>query len=525
MSRVYDTIEPAVIDDVMLMMAIKEQGPKNQAGKIADQEGIDYKDVINLRLDFRNILQIENLWSFSSLTRLSLDNNIIERIDGLDSLVHLVWLDLSFNNIEKIDGLSSLKKLQDLTLCSNRISKIEKLDSLEQLQVLSLGCNFLSNLNDLVYLRQFKHLQSVNLSQNPFCQKEDEYKAFTIAYLPNLVYLDFRMIDPESRAAAKEKYFMDLGQLEEEEVISQRKKSEEKKNVEALEQHTLAYVENLDGNPLYLEMYDEDSDGKKLNKLPNMEEDILPVFEEKFSDVCMKIFEYGMEAAEIRKSEVDTFFTCIEEAKAANRAKSADAVEQFTNYKLDVFAMITTTKEQSHVDSLVSKFNEEIQALWDNLMTLELQLVDQLEDTIKEFERNLADLVSGFLEKIQARFVQLRELENTHSEKLLEISINMLEKILKSEVDADQITDDLRELFVDKDSVTNAVSASHDRHLYVIDAREDRIVSRINSWMTGLIDQVHAKEEIERNRNRVVEINHLCDNLRDEMEDLDIVAV
>ena len=524
MSRVYDTIEPAVIDDVMLTMAIKEQGPKNQAGKIADQEGIEYKDVLALRLDFRNILQIENLWSFSNLVRLALDNNIIERIDGLETLVHLVWLDLSFNNIETIDGLNSLTKLQDLTLCSNRITKIENLDALEELQVLSLGCNFLSELNNLVYLRQFKNLQSINLSQNPFCQNED-YKAFTIAYLPNLVYLDFRMIDPESRAAAKEKYFMDLGQLEEEEVIVQRKKSEEKKQVEALELHTLAYVEHLDGNALYLEMYDEDSDGKKLNKLPSMEEDILPVFEEKFSDVCMKIFEYGMEAAEVRNSEVDTFFTCVEDAKSANRAKSADAVEQFTNYKMDVFAKISSTKEQAYVDSLLTKFNEERQNLWDTLMTLELQLVDQLEDTIKEFERNLAELVSGFLEKIQARFVQLRDLENTHSEKLLEISINMLEKILKSEVDADQITDDLRELFVDKDSVTNAVSASHDRHLYVIDAREDRIVSRINGWMTNLIDQIHAKEEIERNRNRVVEINHLCDNLREEMDSMDMAAV
>ncbi len=524
MSRVYDTIEPAVIDDVMLMEAIKEQGPKNQAGKIADAEGIEYKDVLNLRLDFRNILQVENLWSFSNLVRLALDNNIIERIDGLETLVNLVWLDLSFNNIEKIEGIHTLTKLQDLTLCSNRITTIENLDELKELQVLSLGCNFLSDLNNLKYLRRFQNLQSINLSQNPFCQNE-EYKAFTIAYLPNLIYLDFRMIDPESRAAAKEKYYMDLGQLEEEEVVIQRKESEERKRVEQLEQHTIAYVEQLDGNALFLEMYEEDADGKKLSKLPGMEEDILPVFEEKFSEVCLKIFEYGTEQAEVRKSEVDTFFSCIEEAKSANRAKSADAVEQFTNYKLDLFAKISSTKEQAYVDSMGSKFNEEVQILWDTLMTLELQLVDQLEDTIKEFERNLADLVSGFLEKIQAHFVQLRELENAHSEKLLEMSINMLEKILKSEVDADQITDDLRELFVDKDSVTNAVSASHDRHLYVIDGREDRISSRINGWMTSLIDEVHAKEEVERNRNRVVEINHLCDNLRDEIDAMDVVGV
>ena len=42
MSRLYDTIEPSVIDDDMLHKAVEEQGPKEEAGKIAKQEGIDF---------------------------------------------------------------------------------------------------------------------------------------------------------------------------------------------------------------------------------------------------------------------------------------------------------------------------------------------------------------------------------------------------------------------------------------------------------------------------------------------------
>ena len=54
MSRLYDTVEPAVIDDEMLRKAVEEQGPKEEAGRIAKQEGISYFDVITLRLDFRS---------------------------------------------------------------------------------------------------------------------------------------------------------------------------------------------------------------------------------------------------------------------------------------------------------------------------------------------------------------------------------------------------------------------------------------------------------------------------------------
>ena len=54
MSRLYDTVEPSVIDEEMLMRAVEEQGPKEEAGKIAKIEGIDFADVASLRLDFKS---------------------------------------------------------------------------------------------------------------------------------------------------------------------------------------------------------------------------------------------------------------------------------------------------------------------------------------------------------------------------------------------------------------------------------------------------------------------------------------
>ena len=54
MSRLYDTVEPAVIDDAMLRSTIEEQGPQEEAGNIAKKDGFFYEEIISLRLDFKS---------------------------------------------------------------------------------------------------------------------------------------------------------------------------------------------------------------------------------------------------------------------------------------------------------------------------------------------------------------------------------------------------------------------------------------------------------------------------------------
>lgn len=189
------------MDDDMLKLVVREQGPQEEAGQLAKQEGILFKDVLSLKLDFQNILRIDNLWQFESLRKLQLDNNIIERIEGLENLINLVWLDLSFNNIEAIEGLDALVNLEDLSLFNNRISKIDSLDALVKLQVLSLGNNQIGNMMNIIYLRRFKDLRALSLSGNPVAKAED-YRMFIWAYLPGLVYLDSRRIDDHMEAGA-----------------------------------------------------------------------------------------------------------------------------------------------------------------------------------------------------------------------------------------------------------------------------------------------------------------------------------
>ena len=110
-----------VIDDSLLKQAIIDTYGLTGSFFHPLDEKIDFNSVTSLRLEFQNILVIENLDSFKNLTKLHLSNNFIRSIDGIQSLTNLKWLDLSFNEIQRIERLEHLIHLEDLCLTHNKI--------------------------------------------------------------------------------------------------------------------------------------------------------------------------------------------------------------------------------------------------------------------------------------------------------------------------------------------------------------------------------------------------------------------
>ncbi|XP_030067016.1 dynein regulatory complex subunit 3 [Microcaecilia unicolor] len=518
MSRLCGSIEPCVIDDDMLQKAVEEQGPKDEAGRIAKAEGIDFKDVLCLRLDFRNILKIDNLWQFMNLTKLQLDNNIIEKIEGLDPLVNLVWLDLSFNNIETIEGLDSLVKLEDLSLYNNRISQIENMAAVKNLQVLSLGNNNIPSLDCLVYLRSFKELRTLSLAGNPISDHED-YKMFVAAHLPDLVYLDFRLLDENTKEIAAEKYQDSIDDLKRNEKAIQIKLEEELKKKKELDAHKVAFVEYMNSSFLFESMFAEDAEGGRLAFMPGVAE-MMEAYKSNCTDICQSIFEYGINHYEKREAEIAIFNECLQEAIDENQQLGVQKIREIEEKTNELFSEVQNISDSEILASKIEQYNSDVAQLKETLLTLEIQLVDQLEDIIKEFERNISDMVGTFIEIVQGYMVQIRELENNYNEKLLEIAIHTLEKIGKGIFDED-IPDDVRMLFVDKDTIVNAVGASHDLHLLKIDNREDEMFTKINSWASNLIQKVQ-RNEAARNRKRVTEIVAYIEHLIDDLDDLEL---
>ncbi|XP_049730695.1 dynein regulatory complex subunit 3 isoform X2 [Elephas maximus indicus] len=363
MNRLCQSMEPRVMDDDLLKLAVAEQGPREEAGQLAKQEGILFKDVLSLQLDFQN---------------------------------------LSFNNIETIEGLDTLVNLEDLSLFNNRISKIDSLDALVKLQVLSLGNNQIFNMMNVIYLRRFKDLRTLSLSGNPISEAED-YKMFVCAYLPDLVYLDFRRIDDLTRELAEIKHQYTIDELKHREELTQAQWEEAQARKEELEAHKAAFIEHLNGSFLFDSMYAEDVEGNKLSFLPGVGE-LLEAYKDKFVIICLNIFEYGLKQQEKRKMEIDTFNECIQEAIQENQEQGKRKIAEFEEKHLLNLSAIRDESEMPVIEMKIVECGEDITQLFNVLMTLEMQLVEQLEETINIFERNIVDLVGLFIENVQSLY-------------------------------------------------------------------------------------------------------------------------
>ncbi|CAL8094552.1 unnamed protein product [Calicophoron daubneyi] len=269
--RLYGTKEPTVISEKLLKAAVYAQGPKEEAGRIARVEGIEYDTVKQLALHFQNILRISNLDEFTNLTKLQLDNNIIEKIENLEGLINLTCLDLSFNRIKKIENLSTLTKLEDLSLFHNQIEKIEGMDELHDLKFLSLGKNHIEDLENVLYLRQFHNLHSLTLEGNPLTH-EPTYVTYVCAFLAQLQYLDYKRILGEMRASAYQKYQITVDQMNE----AQREQEEYEEGLRLRKeldiQHANAFVDEVEGDSLYNAIIEADPDGQKFVTLPLVQE-------------------------------------------------------------------------------------------------------------------------------------------------------------------------------------------------------------------------------------------------------------
>ncbi|NXM71429.1 DRC3 protein, partial [Serilophus lunatus] len=500
MSQFYKNVEPNVIDDEMVQNVIEEKCP-DDLGNLIKGENIDFKDVTELQLSFKSILQIDNLWYLENLTKLQLDNNFIEKIEALESLVHLVWLDLSFNNIEVIEGLDTLVKLQDLSLYSNRISKIENMDTLQDLQIFSIGKNNLASLENVVYLRRFKNLQTLNLSGNPFCDGE-QYMLFVVAHLPKLVYLDFKLV----RDTTVRFLHSLLGEIRQQH-LTEPLLGWLASNILVLgagslqksgSQNTHTFVEHLNGSSLFDSLYAEDTEAAKLASLPGVEDLLQAYPSNEFVSVCRNLHKYGLKEYEKRETEVSDFYKRLHEVLIAGQEENRKVVLDFENRNNEKLDEIRRARSDDIAESKRAECKEDILQLWDVLMTLETLVCNELEQLLKDFKRSIDVIASTLIENIKEIYpfhmvwspfsltifctmAQCRDLENHHHEKVMEIALTTMEKRLMGELE-ENLPDDVQMLLLDKDTLVNTINTSHGVRLQKIDKRESDMLCNTYHW-------------------------------------------
>ncbi|TPX55321.1 hypothetical protein PhCBS80983_g05416 [Powellomyces hirtus] len=540
----YNAIEPTVIDEDLLRKAVNDQAAPEIAD-VARREGIDPIDVLSLRLDYKNILKIDNLWMFGNLTKLQLDNNIIEKIEKISFLKNLKWLDLSFNNITKIEGLDGLTQLTDLTLYNNRIAKLENLDELVNLNVLSLGNNQLTVLDNVNYLSKFEHLRVLNLSGNTI-SKHVNYRNYILAHIRGLRYLDYRLVDDDSVAAAKEQYIDDIIAQEEEDKIVAARKESDKAAKEQADLYEARKPSQIPPNPhplillphpfrtpwqsshipgldtLFTHLFSHDGDFQRFAPIitPDPFHELRDEYGAKVAVVVNELTQFVLKRAADKRDEVDLFAACLRDAQAKIDAECWMACKRFNALKKKHILQIQQSTTASEISSLFGTLRSGVSQLSDTLLGHEMTLVEQFEEVAKEFERNYTETATSITETAASAFARLRELENEFHERLSEAVVAAVDRFIKGDAPAagerrderdaggvalDLVEDELRDIISDKDILVNAINSSHDNRLGKFDHQEDTLVTGVAKDLESIIQKTH-EAEVTRNRDRVGEI-------------------
>nr|VZI23431.1 unnamed protein product [Spirometra erinaceieuropaei] len=168
-------------------------------------------------------------------------------------------------------------------------------------------------------------------------------------------------------------------------------------------------------------------------------------------------------------------------------------------------------------EALLSDLRQAIYELWNDLMGNEVSLVDQLEEIITDFGRNMSEMVSGFTESVQVCFSKIRESAASFNERLAEMTLTYAERLAKTE-QQQQKSDHEASIYLDRDNLVNALNNSKEVHVAVIDKCEENVNKNLKQWLENLIEDLHQKEEYERHTNRVIEINMFIDDQRVDLE-------
>ena len=223
-------------------------------------------------------MHIVGLRLVTNLECLTLSHNKIKKIENLDCLMKLQELNLSYNRITTIENLDHLIKLNVLNLSGNNISELKNLDNISQLQAFYISHNEITDINQIFYLKRFKYLQCIELSNNP---ATDNNRQLIVDQFPKLIYLDSKYITAEERSLPVE--INDEYSLAGSEVLGESNIIHK------------AFLNENDGIQFFNYLYYEDVDGELLSKWNSTVKVAFKKYKKQITDSAMELFNTSLQ--------------------------------------------------------------------------------------------------------------------------------------------------------------------------------------------------------------------------------------
>jgi len=415
-----------------------------------------------------------------------------------------------------------LVKITDLCLTHNKIMHIEGIDNLAELEILSCANNEITSAEELTSLRKFPKLRVVNFQNNPVAN-DPEYHHVLLAFLKHLKYLDFRLVDSNKVNLAKEQYFSDLQQLQQEEAEADKKKKVAKEAADTADRHEKA---NLPGvGSMLVNMLAEDMEGEKLNLFSDFE-DHLEDFKDVFNDTWEKFEAEMLELYDSKHSEKKKFSDMYYSAIEAVDQQSKTMISAYKLNKKQVKQTLNSAAFHNRAVDIVSKerkdllveLRSETKMLKANLLEMEQFQIEQYEDLIGQFEEKFGFLKSKTTDACRNFFEKMRECQNHYFEKVKEKAGELLTRYQAGETMG--LGDEALQVLADKDAfMTGVVSGSHEFRLSKIDAKDEELAKREVENFDKHTTKLWADEK-ERSRTRTSDVSSIIAFFEREIDEM-----
>ena len=517
---------PCVINETLLQRGARDGLTEPERERLEDAEkhgtvsnALSPPEVKVLRLTYMHIRKIDNLQCYTALQELYLANNLITKIENLSSLTTLKKLDLSFNMVSDFEGLEALVNLEELSLFKNRIEKLESFPILPKLRLLSLGRNKIADLGELSHLYKLKGLRVLTMIDNPV-EEKDIFKLTVLAYCQNLHFLDYARVSASDVTDAKERHSDQLNQLQQQDYLDKQQEENEKNAEATAKLYRDAFLNKI--VDLHLSLFKKDSDHAKLRTINDIAQPYM-----RFVDDLKKAvdaFAADMKTQfKLLNDEDAQFQEAYQTITERNRLEMISVVKELERKRRAFMASLNTEEEQlnedENDDTESMKFIQELDDYKDIMFTKEFALVDMVNEMIRAFETELFDEKMGVInEKISSFFNVVRTLETDYNEKVTDICMKLWERFNQGE--AIDVTDEIRSILVDKDTLMTTITQSHEHRTTKLYRRQEDI-SQMYKGKIEMLASNTRQTDLERNRKRIAEISNYIGNITSVISMLD----
>ncbi|GMH65742.1 hypothetical protein TrRE_jg4963 [Triparma retinervis] len=355
-------------------------------------------------------------------------------------------LRLSFKSIKKIDNLAGFENLTTLCLDNNVLDSICNISHLTQLKWLDLSFN---NITEIEGLNSCTQLMDVSLFNN---------KIETVQGLDD----------------CKELQCLSLGNNK---------------------------INSLDiCQTIFDDFFREDTEYNKLQHLPQIN-DIVEDLQNSINTQSEELKDKGLALQKQKEEEIEKFEKALEGVRAKGASVSIKKIEDFARQKKRVFRDIEVNDASL---TTAEPLLDNLKGLYDQLMDMEMQQVQQFQELLDQFENAYGILKSQCAEQTTNYFKTIQEAEEKYHEDVTKLANELLSKAGEGEL-PEGLTEDAKNLLVDRDALMASISSSHDIHVSKAYAAES-IMEEKEKHNAETIVKKYTDDAATRNRSRIMEL-------------------